>query len=122
MANKLRQTTIWTALLEDLGQCDINAQTDMTCLHSVKCCFLYHLQETELSLPHLRKVQTINEMWMSENCQTKFACSIVTKHIKAKVQHMHANAVINCTSMVIVGHVRVSHPPAQVPLCYFKVV
>ena len=82
-------------------------QTDMTCLHSVKCCFLYHLQETELSLPHLRKVQTINVIWISENCHTKFVCSIGTKHIKAELQHMHADAVINCTSKVIVGHVKV---------------
>ena len=100
------------------------AQTDMTCLHSVKCCSLYHLQETELSLPHLRKVQIIKVIWVSENCPTKFVCSIVTKDIKAEVQHMHANTVINCITKVIVGHVkvRVSHPPSQVPLCYFKVV
>ena len=60
---KVVECTInWTALLEDLRLCDINEslpQTDMTCLHSVKCCsLLSHLQETELSLPHLRKVQT----------------------------------------------------------------
>ncbi len=68
------------------------AQTDMTCLHSVKCCSLSHLQETELSLPHLRKVQTIKVIWVSENCQTRFVCSI-DKHVKAEVQHMHANTV-----------------------------
>ena len=58
-------TINWTALLEDLGQCRMSmstneslAQTDMTCLHSVKYS-LSHLQKTELSLPHLRIVQTI---------------------------------------------------------------
>ena len=96
----------------------------MTCLHSIKCCsLLYHLQKIELGL-HLRNVQTTKVIWVCENCQTKFVCSIVTKHVKANVQHVYANANINCTSKVIVGHVkvRVSHPPTQVPLCYFKVV